>query len=130
MGLKLEQGWCDPELRDTSYKRSTQGVGWRQRWPSSHGRHGWRSPAPRRSARGGGGVLVRVRGGGGRTAVAAPRNAGRTGRGAGRGLHSLTSELNLRTFGNTSLTLQLNLSTFGTHPRVDWDHVGDEECLS
>ena len=33
----------------------------------------------------------------------------------GRGLHSLISELNLRTFGNTSLTLELNLRTFGTH---------------
>ena len=39
---------------------------------------------------------------------------------AARGLHSLTSELNLRTFGNASLTLELNLSTFGTHPRFNW----------
>jgi len=30
-----------------------------------------------------------------------------------RGLHSLTSELNLRTFGDTSLTLELNLSIHG-----------------
>ena len=37
----------------------------------------------------------------------------------GRGLNSLTSELNLSTFGNTSLTLELNLSTSGTHPRVN-----------
>jgi len=29
----------------------------------------------------------------------------------GRGLHSLTSKLNLRTFSNTSRTLELNLST-------------------
>ena len=36
----------------------------------------------------------------------------------GRGLHSLTSKINLRTFRNTSLTLELNLSTFGPHPRV------------
>ena len=42
-----------------------------------------------------------------------------------RALHSLTSELNLRTFGNTSLTLELNLSTFGTHPWVNWDGMGD-----
>ena len=37
-----------------------------------------------------------------------------------RGLHSLTSELNLRRLGNTSLTLELNLSTCRTHP---WDNV-------
>jgi len=37
-----------------------------------------------------------------------------------RGLHSLTSELNLRTFGNTSLPLELNLSTLGPHPLVIW----------
>jgi len=30
----------------------------------------------------------------------------------GRGLHSLTSELNLRNFGDISLTLKLNFSTF------------------
>jgi hypothetical protein len=36
-----------------------------------------------------------------------------------RGLHSLTSELYLRTFGNTSLTLELNLRTFERHPRVN-----------
>jgi hypothetical protein len=35
-----------------------------------------------------------------------------------RGLHSLASELNLKTFRSTPLTLELNLSTFGTHPRV------------
>jgi hypothetical protein len=44
--------------------------------------------------------------------------------GQGRGLHSLTSKLNLRTFGNTSLTLKLNLSTFGPHPRVNLGCVG------
>jgi hypothetical protein len=43
---------------------------------------------------------------------------GQGGRVGGRGSHSLTSELNLRTFGDTSLTVELNLSTFGTHPRV------------
>jgi hypothetical protein len=40
----------------------------------------------------------------------------------GRGLHSLTSMLNLGTFGDTSLTLELNLSNFahfGTHSRVN-----------
>jgi len=42
----------------------------------------------------------------------------------GRGLHSLTSQLNLRTFGNTSLTLELNLSTFETHPRVNLGYTG------
>jgi len=36
-----------------------------------------------------------------------------------KGLHSLTSELNLRTFGKASLMLELNLSTFGTHARVN-----------
>jgi hypothetical protein len=36
----------------------------------------------------------------------------------GRGLHSLTSKLNLRTFRNTSLTLELNLSSFGPYLRV------------
>ena len=48
----------------------------------------------------------------------------------GRGLHSLTSELNLRTFGDTSLTLELNLSTFGTHPRVSLGHMGDKVSSS
>jgi hypothetical protein len=48
----------------------------------------------------------------------------------GRGLHSLTSELNLRTFGNTSLTLELNLSIFGTHPRVTLGYMGDTVSLS
>jgi hypothetical protein len=45
------------------------------------------------------------------------------------GLHSLTSELNLRTFRNTSLTSELNLSTFGPHPRVDLGYVGDKVSL-
>jgi hypothetical protein len=48
----------------------------------------------------------------------------------GRGLHSLTSKLNLRTFGNSSLTSELNLSTFGTHPRVNWGCMGDKVSLS
>ena len=48
----------------------------------------------------------------------------RGGGGGGRGSHSLTSELNLRTFGNTSLTLELNSSTSGTHPRVELVWVG------
>jgi len=43
-----------------------------------------------------------------------------------RGLHSLTSELNLRTLGNASLTLELNLSTFETHPRVKLDYMVDK----
>jgi hypothetical protein len=52
--------------------------------------------------------------------------AGATVRGSpGRGLHS---ELNLRTFGNTSLTLELNLSTFGTHPQLNLGHTGDKLC--
>jgi hypothetical protein len=46
-----------------------------------------------------------------------------------RGLHSSTSELKLRTFGNTSLTLQLNPSTSGPHPRVELGHVGDKVSL-
>jgi hypothetical protein len=49
---------------------------------------------------------------------------------AGRGLHSLTSQLNLRTFGNTSLTLELDYSTFGTRPRAGLGHVGDIVSLS
>jgi hypothetical protein len=48
----------------------------------------------------------------------------------GRGLHSLTSQLNLRNFKNTSLPLELNLSTFGTHPRVDFGHMGGTVSLS
>jgi hypothetical protein len=48
---------------------------------------------------------------------------------ATRGLHSLTSELNLRTFGDTSLTVELNLSTFETHPRVNLGHMGDKVSL-
>ena len=36
----------------------------------------------------------------------------------GRGLHSVNSELNLRTFRYTSLTSELNWSTSRTHPRV------------
>ena len=47
-----------------------------------------------------------------------------------RGLHSLTSKLNLRTFGDTSLTLELNLSNFGTDPRVDVVYKGDTVSLS
>ena len=47
-----------------------------------------------------------------------------------RGLHSLTSELNLKTFGNTSLTFELNLSTFGPHPRVNLGYMGDKLSLS
>ena len=49
---------------------------------------------------------------------------------SGRGLHSLTSELNLRTFGNTSLTLNLNLSTYGPHPRIYLGYTGDKVSLS
>jgi len=45
---------------------------------------------------------------------------------SGRGLHSLTTELNLRTIWDTSITLELNLSTFGTHPRVRLGSMGDE----
>jgi len=48
----------------------------------------------------------------------------------GRSLHSLTSALNLRTFGNTSLTLELNLSTLGTHQRVKLGYMGDKVSLS
>ena len=48
----------------------------------------------------------------------------------GRGLHLLTSGLNLRNFRNTSLTLELNLSTFGTHPRVNLGYMGDTVRLS
>jgi hypothetical protein len=47
-----------------------------------------------------------------------------------RGLHSLTSQLNLRTLGNASLTLELILSTIGTHPRVDLGHIGDKVSFS
>ena len=50
--------------------------------------------------------------------------------GDGRSLHSLTSELNLRTFGNKSLTSELNLSTVGTHPRVMLGYLGDTVSLS
>ena len=49
---------------------------------------------------------------------------------AARGLHSLTSQLNLRTFRNTSLTLELNLSTFGIRPRVNLGYIGDTISLS
>ena len=45
-------------------------------------------------------------------------------------LHSLTSKLNLRTFGNTSLTLQLDFSTLGPHLRVHLGCVGDKVSLS
>jgi hypothetical protein len=48
---------------------------------------------------------------------------------SGRGLHSLTSKLNLRTFGNTSLLLELNLSTIGAHPRVNLGYLGDKVSL-
>jgi hypothetical protein len=60
--------------------------------------------------------------------VAARVPVGRAGhaRAHGRGLHSLTSELNLRTFWNTSLPVELNLSTFGTRPRVNLGNVGDK----
>jgi len=46
------------------------------------------------------------------------------------GLHSLSSELNLSTFGNASLMSELNLSTFGTHPRIIVGYMGDKVCLS
>jgi hypothetical protein len=49
---------------------------------------------------------------------------------AGRGLHSLTSELNLRTFRKTSLPLELNLSTSGPHPRINLGYVGNKVSLS
>ena len=42
----------------------------------------------------------------------------------GRGLHSSTSQLNLRNFRNASLPPELNLSTFGTHPRVHLGYMG------
>jgi hypothetical protein len=48
----------------------------------------------------------------------------------GMGLHSLTSELNLRNIRNTSLTSELHLSNFGTHPRVNLGHMGDKVSLS
>jgi hypothetical protein len=48
----------------------------------------------------------------------------------GRGLHSLPSKLNLRTFGITSLPLELNLSTFGPRPRFDLGCAGNEVILS
>jgi len=47
----------------------------------------------------------------------------------GRGLHSLPSKLNLRTFGNTSLLLELKLSTFGLRPRVHLGYMGDKVSL-
>jgi len=46
-----------------------------------------------------------------------------------RGLRSLTSELNLRTFGNTSLALKLNLSTLGTHPQLNLGSYGGQSKL-
>ena len=52
------------------------------------------------------------------------------GRRGGRGLHSFTSPLNLRTFGNTLLTLELNFSTFGPHQRGDLGCMGDQVSLS
>jgi hypothetical protein len=45
------------------------------------------------------------------------------------GLHSLTSQLDMRTFGNTSFTLELNLITYGTHPRVRLGYMGDNVSL-
>jgi len=48
----------------------------------------------------------------------------------GKALHPLTSELNLRTFGNTLLTLELNLSTLGTHQRINLGYIGDKVSLS
>ena len=48
----------------------------------------------------------------------------------GTGLHSLTTKLNLRTFGKTSLPLELNLSTIGPHPRVNQGDMGDKVGLS
>ena len=47
-----------------------------------------------------------------------------------RGLHSLTSELNLRTFGNASLKLELNLSTLGTPQRFNVGDMGDKVSLT
>jgi len=54
----------------------------------------------------------------GRRCVVLPSDQEGDRRRSGRGLHSLPSKLNLRTFGNTSLPLELNLSTFGPRPRV------------
>ena len=45
----------------------------------------------------------------------------------GRGLHSFTSNLNLRTLRSTLLTLELNLSTFGTHPRINLGYTRQSE---
>jgi hypothetical protein len=47
-----------------------------------------------------------------------------------RGLHSPTSELNLKDLQDTSLAVQLNLSTFGTHPRINLGHAGDKASFS
>jgi len=47
-----------------------------------------------------------------------------------RDLHSLTSELNLRAFGDTSLTSELNVSTFRTHPLLQLGHMEDKVSLS
>jgi hypothetical protein len=47
-----------------------------------------------------------------------------------RGLHSLTSEIQLEDLRDTSLTLELNLSTFTTHPQVNLGLMGDEASLS
>ena len=47
----------------------------------------------------------------------------------GRGLHSLTPELNLRTFG-THRSLQSLTSTLGTYPRVNLGHMGDKVSYS
>ena len=51
----------------------------------------------------------------------------------GRGLHSLTSNLNSRTFGNSSPTLELNLSTLGDIHGLRWvtrTSMGDTVRLS
>jgi len=50
--------------------------------------------------------------------------------GLGRGLHSLPSKLNLRTFGITSRQLELNVSTFGPRPPVNLGCTGDKVSLS
>ena len=47
-----------------------------------------------------------------------------------QGPTAITSQLKLRTLGNTSLTFKLNLNTSGTHPRVTLDCMEDEIRLS
>jgi hypothetical protein len=68
-------------------------------------------------------------GGGGSSVWEFQLNDNNNTRAPGRGLHSLTSELNLRTFANASLTLELNLSTFRTHPRVYLGYMRDKVSL-